>query len=106
MINVYHVHKVKKDLVKYNDVFIGRPSVLGNPFPINKYCNRKECLAKYRVYLKTQIAKRTKVYNELRRIQMLEEKEPKKEIRILCFCKPLPCHGDIIKHKLQNRMFF
>lgn len=106
MIKVAHLHKLKLEDQYCIDIFIGRPSILGNPFPITPYCNRRESLLKYRVYLKTQIVNRTAVYKELRRIQILEEKNPDKLIRLLCFCKPLPCHGDIILHKLQNRMFF
>lgn len=106
MIVVEHLHKLKYEKKYCIDIFIGRPSILGNPFPISKDCNRIESLAKYRVYLKNQIVNRTAVYKELRRIQILEEKNPDKLIRLLCFCKPLPCHGDILLFKLTNRMFF
>lgn len=106
MIIVENLHKLKYEEKYCIDILIGRPSVLGNPFPINQYCNRIESLAKYRVYLKKEIALKTAVYKELRRIQILEEKNPDKLIRLLCFCKPLPCHGDTILFKLINRMFF
>ena len=26
------------------------------------------------------------------------------EIYLQCFCKPLPCHGDVIADKLQRRL--
>lgn len=106
MIIVEHLHKSKAYKVPCIDIYIGRPSILSNPFPITKDCTRSECINKFRVYLKTEIVNRTKVYKELRKIQMLEEKNPDKIIRLLCFCKPLPCHGDILLHKLENRMFF
>ena len=100
--NLYNLKKCNNCI----DIMICRPSILGNPFHINKDRNRREVIKSYIVYLKQQIVKRTNVYKELRRIQMLEEKNPDKIIRLLCYCKPLPCHGDVIKYKLENRMFF
>lgn len=105
MIIVDHVHK-KEPCKNCIDIYIGRPSILSNPFPITSYDNRKESLRKFKIYLKQQIILRTKVYHELRRIQILEEKNPNKIIRLLCFCKPLPCHGDILVQKLETKMLF
>jgi hypothetical protein len=106
MIIIENIHK-KKSYKKCIDIFIGRPSPLGNPFPINKDCNRSECINKYKVWLKQQtVNHKSEAYKELRRIQILEEKNPNTIIRLLCFCKPLPCHGDWLVYKLENRMFF
>jgi hypothetical protein len=106
MIIVENLHKLKQYKVDCIDILIGRPSVLQNPFPITKDCTRAECLNKFRIYLKNEIIKKGIVYKELRRIQILEEQNTHKIIRLLCFCKPLPCHGDILLYKLENRMFF
>jgi hypothetical protein len=106
MIIVEHLHEKKSYKIPCIDIYIGRPSILRNPFPITKDCTRKECIDKFKIYLKKEIALKTEVYQELRRVQMLEEKNPNKIIRLLCFCEPLPCHGDILIKKLENRMFF
>lgn len=70
----------KKD--KY-DVYIGRPSIWGNPFVIGRDGTRDEVIRKYKQWLEGQpdLVKRT---SELR------------GKRLGCFCAPRPCHGDIL----------
>src|SRR5262245_58764119 len=46
-------------------VYIGRPSLLGNPFRIGEHGTREEVIAKYRVWLWRQIQRRGSVYREL-----------------------------------------
>lgn len=65
------------------DVYIGRGSKWGNPFIIGKDGNRDEVIAKYREWIKTR--------PEL--LAALPELVGK---RLGCFCKPKPCHGDIL----------
>lgn len=66
------------------DVYIGRPSVFGNPFVIGRDGDRKEVLEKYRRY----IAERP----ELQRLaRTLSGKT------LGCYCSPLPCHGEILE---------
>lgn len=69
------------------DVYIGRGSVWGNPFPITNLQDREEVISKYSKYLWNKIKG-----GEIT-IEMLLSLEGKK---LGCFCKPLPCHGDII----------
>jgi hypothetical protein len=65
------------------DVFIGRPSIWGNPFEIGKDGTRGEVIAKYRVYL---------LGNE-----KLMAKLPELRGKILgCWCSPEACHGDVL----------
>lgn len=66
------------------DVFIGRPSLWGNPFLIGRDGTRDEVIAKYRSYL-------------MKRPQLV--RRARKELtgkRLGCFCHPLPCHGDVL----------
>lgn len=73
------------------DVYIGRPSIFGNPFIIGKDGNRQEVLYKYKKWVVTQPELLEKIY--------------KLEGKVLgCWCKPKKCHGDVIiklidKHK-------
>ncbi len=67
-----------------NGVYIGRPSKWGNPFVIGEDGTREEVLFKYRLWLLSQP-------------QLI--KEIKKELKgkdLICFCKPKPCHGDLL----------
>jgi hypothetical protein len=76
-------------------VYIGRPSIWGNPYShkegtlaIYKTKTRKESIEKYKEYL---------LNNEelLKRLPELKGKV------LGCHCKPLPCHGDILVDLLE-----
>lgn len=70
-------------------VYIGRPSKWGNPFQIGKDGTRKEVIEKYREWVKTQPTLMTSL--------------PELKGRILgCWCKPLPCHGDVLAELVNN----
>lgn len=97
------VANIKKD--EPYDVYIGRPSPFGNPFThINstfgdckKVATREEAIAKYRTWFLEQL-KSPEFYQK---VQALRGKT------LGCFCKPLPCHGDVIveyleTHKMNN----
>ncbi len=77
MIRVVNLRKEKYD------VYIGRGSKWGNPFKIGKDGNREEVIAKYEKY----------IMNSPYLIISLKELKNK---TLGCFCKPLPCHGDIL----------
>ncbi len=86
MSNATVVHCKKE---KY-DVYIGRPSKWGNPYShkdgtLAKFkCNsREEAVEKYEEHLRND-------EDLMRLIKYLDGKT------LGCWCKPLPCHGDII----------
>lgn len=66
-----------------NDVYIGRPSKWGNPFPITHSSTRKSVIDLYRLWIQKQ--------PEL--MAALPELAGK---NLVCFCAPLPCHGDVL----------
>ena len=73
------------------DVYIGRPSVWGNPFQIGPDGNRDEAIAKYRQHIQNNP-------------DLLER--AKKELvgkRLGCYCKPRSCHGDILAEIANER---
>ena len=65
------------------DVFIGRPSVWGNPFMMGRDGTREECVRKYREWIQDQP-------HLLSRLSELRGK------RLGCFCAPLLCHGTVL----------
>ena len=71
------------------DVYIGRGSLLGNPYKINEATGntRDVVIAKYKNYLWQQI-KTGRV--SLDYLRSLNGK------KLGCYCKPLACHGDVI----------
>jgi hypothetical protein len=75
------------------DIYIGRPSIFGNPFSIGKDGNRKKVINLFRSYF----------YNRLDYDIDFKEKIQNLKGKILaCWCKPLACHGDIIMEYLDN----
>ncbi len=80
------------------DVYIGRPgcgktaaeAVFGNPFtpsPVHFPHAREVCVDKFRHYFLERVENDPEFR---RRVLSLKGK------RLGCFCKPLPCHGDVI----------
>ncbi len=84
------VVNLKKE--KYT-VYIGRGSIFGNPYKIGKNGTREEVIKKYEKYLRTVLfgAKKPGKATLLKAIFYLPE-----DAVLGCFCKPKPCHGDII----------
>ena len=71
------------------DIYIGRPSIWGNPFEIGKNGTREEVIQKYREWVVTQ----PKIMNSLHLLRG----------KILgCWCKPKACHGDVLE-ELANK---
>jgi len=78
---VVNIRTYKGDYVK-----IGRPTKWGNPF---KDGTREENIEQYRHYIKN-------------RPDLLADL-PKLKGKVLgCYCKPLPCHGDILVELLEG----
>jgi len=65
------------------DVRICRPSKWGNPFRIGRDGTREEVIAKYRDYI-------------LARPDLLAALPALRGKCLGCYCKPLPCHGDVL----------
>lgn len=81
-----------KDSYQFGDVYIGRGSKWGNPFSHLKHLggsiiivdSREEAIQKYEEWLVNQP-------------QLVED--AKKELRgknLICYCTPLPCHGEVL----------
>lgn len=86
-------------------------SILGNPYtdkPVDKtraifhVANRDEAIARYDSYFDMMYGT-NEAFTEL--IDEIYEKYKNGEdVYLECYCKPLPCHGDIIAKKLQQRL--
>jgi hypothetical protein len=66
-------------------------SVLGNPFIEGRDGDREEVVALYRTWLRRQWKLGGKVKEAL--MQLVEFQGP---LKLLCWCKPLPCHADVL----------
>ncbi|QBC45689.1 hypothetical protein C1H71_09295 [Iodobacter fluviatilis] len=83
-----------KDVGDKYDVYIGRGTPWGNPFPIGEDgMSREDVINKYRLYFEKEI-----LTDPIKRKNILSLKG-----KILgCHCKPLPCHGDVIAEYLNT----
>ena len=75
------------------DVYVGRPSVFGNPYTLGIDGNRETVIKYYKEYF----------YEKIKSNAIFKAKVEELKGKILgCFCKPLACHGDIIVKYLEN----
>jgi len=90
------------------DCYIGRGSVLGNPASHSDKPNlakvrcetREESIEYFKDYLIDKIAEGgNPICDELNSLYRLAQQ--KDGINLVCFCKPLACHGDFIKAILE-----
>lgn len=79
------------------DIFIGRPSIYGNPYSHLlgtkaqfKVRTREEAIKKYESYL----------LNNKNLLSLVKDLLPGKILG--CFCYPLPCHGDVLVRIANN----
>lgn len=85
------IHKNKS---KSGDVYIGRPSIFGNP-----YSHQDSEIAEFKVSSRTEAIARFKTYFDERLDSDLEFRKQVRALkgkRLVCWCSPLRCHGDII----------
>ena len=80
----------KKDKLSPGAVYIGRPSKWGNPFIVGKHGTREQVIQKYASHIGTMVSEGLIDISELR------------GKGLVCWCSPLPCHGDILL-KLANK---
>ena len=106
-INVIHKREQTggEGALPFPQVYVGRPSPLGNPFVIGKDGTRDEVIAKYRDWLEVNLHHRSDedtaaaVYKEIHRLwHMCIANEG---ITLVCWCKPQDCHGDVIAEWIQ-----
>ena len=93
------------------DFYIGRGSVLGNPYtskPLEKTkaqfsCDsKKEAIDKYKLYLVKKIKDEDEDICSI--LQEIETSAEEGTAFLVCFCKPSSCHGDFIKEIIDNRI--
>src|SRR5574343_637450 len=82
------------------DFYIGRGSVLGNPYPITDTDSRDSVCNKYEVWFE-QNKDRPDVKEYLNKILA---KARLGSVSLGCFCKPQRCHGDTIKQWLDQQL--
>ena len=110
---IYVYNRTKEDYTDKgeNNYPIYRGSILGNPYT---HIKDKKTLAMFVVKTREEAIERYKGYfdrmysgNAPFRFlidEMYEKYKNGEDIYLECYCAPLPCHGDIIKDKLEKRL--
>lgn len=65
------------------DIYIGRPSRWGNPFVTGRDGTRAVVIGRYELWLQTQPS-------------LLADLHTLRGKTLACWCKPAPCHGDVL----------
>jgi hypothetical protein len=65
-------------------VYVGRPTLFGNPFMIGPDGDRDTCIEKFRQLVDSSPVMRVSIKAEL------------KGKDLVCWCAPKPCHADIL----------
>lgn len=109
MITVLNKKTDKSD----SSFYIGRGSPLGNPYdwtgsihPQVKYKvdSREEAISKYKEYLKWQLQiANPEICDAIN--ELIIKRFKKEDADLMCFCKPLLCHGDVIKEIVEESRF-
>jgi exoribonuclease II len=107
---IYVYNRTKETHEGPNNYYIGRPSILGNPYSHIKgetlasfvVKTREEAIDQYNHYFDV-------MYNGNIQFKKLIDEIYEKykngiDVYLECYCTPLRCHGDIIKEKLQKRL--
>ncbi len=96
-INIRNKHTWKQE-----GYYIGRPSKFGNPFKIEGEQTREIAIQRFAYGFINAIKKRNPpTIQELQKLEahLLEHQK----LNLICYCAPLPCHGDLIKQVLLNK---
>ena len=110
MIHVYNIN-TETHAGDKNNYLIHRPHILGNPYT---HIDDRKTLATYVVKTREEAIEKYGHYFDVmysgnkafrKAIDEIYEKYKNgEEIYLGCCCSPLPCHGDVIAKKLQQRL--
>ncbi|HOI72439.1 MAG TPA: DUF4326 domain-containing protein [Methanobacterium sp.] len=87
---------------RYNYFYKLKASPLQNPFtgPINLE-SKLRLVEKFKKFIKS-LPEESPQWREIRRLQRIYE--DKRELKLICWCDPLPCHGEIIKSAILGEI--
>lgn len=99
MIKVVNKKNIKK-INRITDFYIGRGSILGNPFFVQIY-GREECIELYKIHFDYMMKHSFEFRDVVGTATQYEN--------LVCYCAPLKCHGDIIrdwiiKYRKNNKL--
>lgn len=100
LISAIEVRNINGGYISENAYRVDRKTPLGNPWKVPPY-TQEEAISNYRTYLIDCLKQdtRERIYFEA-----ILAKARKHNITLLCHCWPKPCHADVIKELLEQRL--
>lgn len=102
----------KTHIPSSDDIYVGRGSILGNPYTSIQHgetkaefvcATREEAISNYSSYLRQKIGNKDKeICDELNRIWKIAKSG--QQVNLVCYCTPKACHANIIKKTLENTL--
>ena len=80
--------------------YVGRPSVLGNRFLIGHRHTRRECIERYRTWLRAEWKNGGAVKAEL--LRLARKYRARGDLTLVCWCAPSACHADVVKEAIER----
>lgn len=90
----------------YLPIRCDRQSPVGNPFQVNKNCDREKSISLYKRYFYKKIADPDNSENIefMKYLRYIYKSAKKNNIKLLCWCYPLDCHTRIIKEFIEEQL--
>jgi hypothetical protein len=79
-------------------IYVVRPSPLGNPYLLGRDGNREEVITQYRRWFWAQLQLPSSPQE--RELKRLLAQAQSGELELLCWCAPLPCHAEVVRSAL------
>ena len=89
-------------LGRKNSTYFLEQSKLASPFPVKKESEKEESLEKYKVWLENELSDPMSDASE-ELDSLVDYLLTTGEIILACFCKPKPCHAEIVASYLYTR---
>lgn len=81
-------------------IYVGRPSILGNPYILTNESDRAKVLEQHNAYLEAEMQNTDgAVYKEVHRLADLLYEQ---DITLVCSCSPKACHADNIAREIMK----
>jgi len=103
VVNIKQVKQITEEHVyigRKNSYYNVQASALANPYHVGKDGDRDKVILKYRYWLWELVQnKESEQMEELVRIANMVREG--KNVKLMCYCKPLACHGDVVKRAVE-----
>lgn len=104
---IFVVHRERAKLPRgVKSLYIGRPSLLGNPYEIEATTGRMEAIRKFEDYFLDMMISSNPAYSTVQATvaNIAKWVDRGVDFYLTCWCKPAPCHGDVIKKYIEGHM--